>query len=104
MLHCQTELKLQAGRATSSAPATVLVSTVRPDRNVVALVTKTGDVPVVASNGFCLLRADGVPPELVFAFCKTDAFPKAACQESHRLSVSGGDSSGAFRVGPLCRW
>lgn len=52
----------------------VLVSTVRPDRNVVALVTKKGDVPVVASNGFCLLRADGVPSELVFAYCKTDAF------------------------------
>lgn len=52
----------------------VLVSTVRPDRNVVALVTRKGDVPVVASNGFCLLRADGVPPELVFAYCKTDAF------------------------------
>lgn len=55
-------------------PGDVLVSTVRPDRNVVALVTKTGDVPVVASNGFCLLRAEGVAPELVFAFCKTDTF------------------------------
>jgi type I restriction-modification system DNA methylase subunit len=52
----------------------VLVSTVRPDRNVVALVTKTGDVPVIASNGFCLLRAEGIAPELVFAFCKTEAF------------------------------
>jgi type I restriction enzyme M protein len=54
----------------------VLVSTVRPERNVVALVTKTGDVPVVASNGFCLLRADGIAPELVFAFCKSNAFRK----------------------------
>lgn len=52
----------------------VLVSTVRPDRNVVALVTKTGNVPMVASNGFCLLRAASMAPELLFAFCKTDAF------------------------------
>jgi hypothetical protein len=71
--------RMEAAEAPSRAsyvvrPGDVLVSTVRPDRNVVALVTKTGDVPVVASNGFCLLRADGVPPELVFAFCKTDAF------------------------------
>lgn len=71
--------RIEAAEAPSRAsyvvrPGDVLVSTVRPDRNVVALVTRTGDVPVVASNGFCLLRADGVPPELVFAFCKTDAF------------------------------
>ncbi len=71
--------RIDAAEAPSRAsyvvrPGDVLVSTVRPDRNVVALVTKTGDVPVVASNGFCLLRADGVPPELVFAFCKTDSF------------------------------
>lgn len=71
--------RIEAADAPSRAsyvvrPGDVLVSTVRPDRNVVALVTKTGEVPVVASNGFCLLRADGVPPELVFAFCKTDAF------------------------------
>jgi hypothetical protein len=52
----------------------VLVSTVRPERNVVALVTKTGDAPLVASNGFCLLRANRIDPELVFAYCKTDAF------------------------------
>lgn len=55
-------------------PGDVLVSTVRPERNVVALVTKTSDVPVIASNGFCLLRAETIPPELVFAFCKTEAF------------------------------
>lgn len=71
--------RIEAADAPSRAsyvvrPGDVLVSTVRPDRNVVALVTKTGDVPVVASNGFCLLRAKGVPPEIVFAFCKTDAF------------------------------
>ncbi len=71
--------RIEAAEAPSRAsyvvrPGDVLVSTVRPDRNVVALVTKTGDVPVVASSGFCLLRADGAPPELVFAFCKTEAF------------------------------
>jgi len=55
-------------------PGDVLVSTVRPERNVVALVTKTGDAPMIASNGFCLLRAEGTEPELIFAFCKTEAF------------------------------
>ncbi|MEW6215886.1 MAG: hypothetical protein AB1478_11910, partial [Nitrospirota bacterium] len=54
----------------------ILVSTVRPERNVVAFVTKTGDVPIIASNGFCLLRPKGIAPELIFAYCKTDAFRK----------------------------
>lgn len=57
-------------------PGDVLVSTVRPERNVVALITKTGGAPMVASNGFCLLRAESLDPELVFAFCKTEAFRK----------------------------
>src|SRR5262249_4217196 len=52
----------------------VLVSTVRPDRNVIALVSKTGTAPLVASNGFCLLRAKDIPPELLYAYCKTDTF------------------------------
>lgn len=73
--------RMDAAQAPSRAsylvrPGDVLVSTVRPERNVVALVTKTGDVPVIASNGFCLLRAEGVAPEMVFAFCKTEAFRK----------------------------
>ncbi|MBI5242593.1 MAG: N-6 DNA methylase [Elusimicrobia bacterium] len=52
----------------------VLVSTVRPDRNVVAFIGKTGAVPLVASNGFCVLRAREVPPELLYAYCKTNTF------------------------------
>ncbi|MEQ1761429.1 MAG: N-6 DNA methylase [Vicinamibacterales bacterium] len=52
----------------------VLVSTVRPDRNVVSLVTKESTVPLVASSGFCVLRPEGIPPELLFAYCKTSAF------------------------------
>lgn len=57
-------------------PGDVLVSTVRPERNVVALVTKSiGDNPV-ASNGFCVLRAKEIQPEVLFAYCKTEAFKK----------------------------
>lgn len=52
----------------------VLVSTVRPDRNVVAMVTEGQEAPAVASNGFCVLRAKDVDPELLFAYCKTKAF------------------------------
>lgn len=53
----------------------VLVSTVRPDRNVVAIMTEN-EHPAVASNGFCVLRAKEIPPELLFAYCKTHAFTK----------------------------
>lgn len=54
----------------------VLVSTVRPDRNVVALVTEGTDKTAIASNGFCVLRSNAVSPEVLFAYCKTDAFKK----------------------------
>lgn len=52
----------------------VLVSTVRPDRNVVALVTAQDEDPTVASNGFCVLRPKDIDAELLFAYCKTEAF------------------------------
>lgn len=52
----------------------VLVSTVRPERNVVALIEGGSEVPRVASSGFCVLRPKGVAPEVIFAYCKTDMF------------------------------
>jgi hypothetical protein len=53
----------------------VLVSTVRPDRNVVGFLHTEPDGIAVASNGFCVLRpADGLAPELLFAFCKSELF------------------------------
>lgn len=55
-------------------PGDVLVSTVRPDRNVVALITGTAGLPTVASNGFCVLRPKTIEPEVLFAYCKTDSF------------------------------
>lgn len=57
-------------------PGDVLVSTVRPDRNVVAMITQGQSVPTVASNGFCVLRAKDLPAEVLFAYCKTEAFRK----------------------------
>jgi type I restriction enzyme M protein len=60
----------------------VLVSTVRPDRNVVALVTSGFESTTVASNGFCVLRGKGIPSELLFAYCKTDAFKKMLTMHS----------------------
>lgn len=58
------------------AKGDVLVSTVRPDRNTVGLVTSGADSPIVASNGFCVLRSREVAPEVLFAYCKTDAFKR----------------------------
>ena len=57
-------------------PGDVLVSTVRPDRNVVALVTDTARLPMVASNGFCVLRPRTIEPEVLFAYCKTESFKR----------------------------
>ena len=54
----------------------VLVSTVRPDRNVIALVTESAEIPTIASNGFCLLRPKSIEPEVLYAYCKTDTFRK----------------------------
>jgi len=55
-------------------PGDILVSTVRPDRNVVAYVSETNGVPTVASNGFCVLRPKNINPEILFAYCKTESF------------------------------
>jgi hypothetical protein len=52
----------------------VLVSTVRPERNVVALIHGHSDLPRIGSNGFCVLRSKGVAPEVIFAYCKTETF------------------------------
>ncbi|MHB8730026.1 MAG: N-6 DNA methylase [Sulfuricaulis sp.] len=55
-------------------PGDVLVSTVRPDRNVVAYISETNGIPTVASNGFCVLRPKNIDPEVLFAYCKTESF------------------------------
>lgn len=55
-------------------PGDILVSTVRPDRNAVALITNGTDHQMVASNGFCLLRPHNIPAELLYAYCRTDTF------------------------------
>lgn len=52
----------------------VLISTVRPERNVVGLVTYRGPNDLIATNGFCLLRPSGISSELLFAYCKTEIF------------------------------
>jgi type I restriction enzyme M protein len=57
-------------------PGDVLVSTVRPERNIVALVNGTSPVPRIASNGFCVLRSQSIRPEALFAYCKTETFKK----------------------------
>lgn len=61
----------------------ILVSTVRPNRNVVAMVTANHhEAPAVASNGFCVLRPKEIPSELLFAYCKTEAFRKMLTMHS----------------------
>lgn len=53
----------------------ILVSTVRPNLNAVALFqTETDNIPVV-STGFCVLDCkEGVNPRFVFNFCRSNAF------------------------------
>ncbi len=63
-------------------PGDVLVSTVRPERNVVALITETAGLPMVASNGFCVLRPKTIESEVLFAYCKTEAFKRMLSRHS----------------------
>ena len=49
----------------------VAVSTVRPNRNAVAFIDREG---VIGSSGLAILRARGIEPEYLFAFCKTNYF------------------------------
>ena len=52
----------------------VLVSTVRPNRNAIAFISDEKNL--VATNGCVVLRAKGIEPEYLFAFCKTEYFIK----------------------------
>ena len=54
-------------------PGDVVVSTVRPNRNAVALVMDEG---LVGSSGLAVLRSDELEPAYLLAFCKTDYFIK----------------------------
>ena len=54
-------------------PGDVVVSTVRPNRNAVALIVEEG---IVGSSGLAVLRTDELEPAYLFAFCKTDYFIK----------------------------
>lgn len=54
-------------------PDDVVVSTVRPNRNAVALILDDG---IVGSSGLAVLRPKGLEPAYLFAFCKTDYFVK----------------------------
>lgn len=51
----------------------VVVSTVRPNRNAVALIREDG---IIGSSGLSVLRAKNLEPEYLFVFCKTDYFIK----------------------------
>lgn len=51
----------------------VVVSTVRPIRNAVALVRSDN---IVGSSGFAILRPNSIPSEFLWVFCKTDYFKK----------------------------
>lgn len=56
-------------------PGDILVSTVRPNLNAVALVTENSDNALVASTGYCVLRClPNVDNKYVFYFCQSPAF------------------------------
>ena len=53
----------------------ILISTVRPNLNAIALVEKESDSLLVASTGYCVLRCyDRVDKHYVFHFCQSPAF------------------------------
>ena len=49
----------------------IVVSTVRPNRNAVALINRNG---IIGSSGLTVLRVKNIEPEYLFAFCKTNYF------------------------------
>lgn len=51
----------------------IVVSTVRPNRNAVAVIMNDG---IIGSSGLSVLRPNGIEAEYLFAFCKTDYFIK----------------------------
>ena len=56
-------------------PGDILVSTVRPNLNAVALVTENSDNTLVASTGYCVLRClPNVDNKYVFYFCQSPDF------------------------------
>ncbi len=56
-------------------PGDILVSTVRPNLNAVALVTEATDNVLIASTGYCVLRClPSVDNKYVFYFCQSSAF------------------------------
>lgn len=56
-------------------PGDILVSTIRPNLNAVALVTENSDNTLVASTGYCVLRClPNVDNKYVFYFCQSPNF------------------------------
>lgn len=56
-------------------PGDILVSTVRPNLNAVALITEHSDNILVASTGYCVLRClPNVHTKYIFHFCQSPAF------------------------------
>ena len=53
----------------------ILVSTVRPNLNAVAIIQKDSDLTLVASTGYCVLRCNsGIDSHFVFYFCQSPYF------------------------------
>ncbi len=79
---------LQSTEAPSRAqrvlkPNDILVSTVRPNLNAVAVYDGTFENLAVASTGFCVLRCKpGVDHRFVFNVCKSKAFIKAMTEQA----------------------
>ncbi len=66
----------------------VLVSTVRPNLNAVALINNDGGaIPLIASTGFCVLRPkDELLSEYLHLYCQTDSFVEPLVSVSEKAS------------------
>ncbi|MFI3201477.1 MAG: restriction endonuclease subunit S [Eubacteriales bacterium] len=73
----------------------ILVSTVRPNLNAVAVNNIHEEIPVIASTGYCVLRCKSeILPQYLFAFCKANQFIEELVKVAKGASypaVSNGD-------------
>ena len=73
----------------------VLVSTVRPNLNAIAIVnTENEDYPLVASTGYCVLRCKPqLNPKYLFYFCQSPAFITSMASQATGASYPAVNSS-----------
>jgi len=74
----------------------IVISTVRPNRNAVALIRHSKRL--VGTSGFTVLRMDKLSPYYVFAFCKTKYFITNLMRENTATMYPAVSDSDVFKT------